>query len=224
VKTIDQGSTRCRGLLEQRGFSFWPEERLEEVLEVKQTRPDFFVKTALGTKFLVEVNAFEKELNGPSLGLAQIDFKQGHKRVRNAILEAAKQLRPYAEDSLPLVILMDNWNMVWLEGSVGTLLDAVFGEVVHLVPVPESDASRHPQIRCTRRDGVLNARHKTYISAVAWNLPQAHLENESTNVLFPMRVRLVHNPYAVVPLSRQVFVHTQDEQFGLDLHGRLIDL
>jgi hypothetical protein len=56
---------------------------------------------------------------------------------------------------------------------------------------------------------------KTYLSAIAVNLPKkgyAHVEPSDAER--PMRVRLLHNPYAIVPFPPGVFVDPEDE------HGR----
>jgi hypothetical protein len=50
--------------------------------------------------------------------------------VRRAITQAADQLEPYAEDALPLVIVLANPHGVIAELSGGNLLEAMYGDLM----------------------------------------------------------------------------------------------
>jgi hypothetical protein len=186
-------------LLGGRDCLFWDEDHLHEVIEVRETKPDFFVQTAEKDEFLVEVKSFDGESrslaafrNGNRVmsGLSSIDYKQ----IRSRLDKAAGQLKPYERREIPLLIVLDDFRGTGVPCNPDILLAALYG-----------------------LDGgfaFFRERDKRYISAVGWLLG-----NDSSLFL-----RIVHNRWAQVPLPKRVFQRTQDEHCGIDEHGHIFGL
>lgn len=211
----DVGALRFEWLLRQRDFEFVGEQRLEERIEIRDgKRPDFFVWRD-GTEFLVEVESFRAP--GPLAGLRgvrTVSSKRLIKPIGNAIQHARTQLRPYTELRIPLVIVLDDHRRVGIDLSASVLLH-LFGELRFVVPI---GAGRdHEWSMEHGRDGVFRTGHggdrghKRYISAIAVLTPNpasAHIEPVDRER--PMRLKVMHNPDALVPLPRSLFSATED--------------
>jgi hypothetical protein len=62
-----------------------------------------------------------------------------------------------------------------------------------------------------------------YISAIAINLPKAgYAYKEPSNIERPMRLIIVHNPYAEYPLHKSLFADPEDEHYEL-VEGKWIN-
>jgi len=189
-------------LLNQRGYRFWPEDKLCEVISVRNKKPDFYVR-APGHDFLAEVESFEKRL--PRLGQAMSGNPAWEsRRILTAVRHAAQQLRDYAHLNLPTVVVLDNWRRIGLPTDIGTLWAALF--------TPQG-----------RGQPLLNSNNKRNVSAVAWNLPKTRpIDEDAINTEPPMCVRVLHNPYADIPLCSTVFGSTSDEHYRISQRGRPI--
>jgi hypothetical protein len=108
----DTSIRRMRWLLDQRGNAYVSEDRLHEVLAIQENkRPDFYVDTGRGVRFLAEVKAFDKptvlDESSEFVGAMFIgdSFQQ---RIGSAIEHASKQLARYRHSGFPLVVIIDN--------------------------------------------------------------------------------------------------------------------
>jgi len=214
-----------RTLLDERKISYWPEERLHEVIEPQNTKPDFFCKTRCGLSFLCEVESFERDVDlPPGTGLAQFDPSNMFKRLCGAAQRAGKQLKPYEHKGFPLVVALDNWRMIAIDSGRYSLA-RVFGETQFVINPPPSADSSSIEISSTRAE--LAGSMKTYmscVSAVLWNLPQ-HGYSDRTGVKpISRRVRVMHNPEATTPFPRQIFDETEDEHYTVDDYGQVVTL
>uniref|UniRef100_A0A7C1IX73 Uncharacterized protein n=1 Tax=Ammonifex degensii TaxID=42838 RepID=A0A7C1IX73_9THEO len=196
---------RFKWLLKQRGYRFWPEDRLEEVIQVRGTRPDFYVRMPW-CDFLAEVESFEKssvvDLNPNRV--FTVNPKDLVKRISGACKEAARQLKPYANLGLPMVIVLDNWRQIGIPLDPLHLVQ-LFGMIEFRVPVsPEDGVIQRPYLVHGKSRRFSPEQH-CHISAVVVPVPLVrYLEDDFTEER-PMRVRVLHNPFANVPLPREVF-------------------
>ena len=214
----DIAERRCAWLLKQREFTFWRESELEQKIEVRGTRPDFYVETLRQGAFLVEVESFERP--GPfqigSVGGRAVDGDRISKRIRTAVRNATKQLRSYRDLGIPMLIMLDNWRMVGIPSNIIDLRIALFGTPEFRVPIDLCGGREDVKEAYWHHGGgqVFNERESLYISAVAWNLPKFRFDDDSMTEERPMNLRVVHNPYATVPLPIEVFNSRDDEHYG----------
>jgi hypothetical protein len=183
-------------LLSDRKLEFWMEESLQDVIEIRETRPDFLVRTGASGDILVEVESFEGESKSLSQlrnsnpfasGLSDRDFK----RIRSRLDKAAAQLGPYRLDNIPLLIVLDDFREIGIPQNPDVLLLALYG-----------------------LDGgfaFFRTNDKRFISAVGW------LRDTGSGLC----LRIIHNRWADVPLSLNAFQKTQDEHWGIDNEGHM---
>jgi hypothetical protein len=215
---------RFAWLLKQRGYGFWLEDQLEEKIEVRATRPDFYVETPANGSFLVEVESFEKP--GPLRGLSRggaraVNTELVFKRIRTAVQDAAEQLRPYKELGIPMLVVLDNWRMVGIPSNVVDLRNALFGTLEFRFPVNlDTGAGVMDEAHWHHGGGqFFNPKEKLYIGAVAWNLPKIRYDDDRVKEERPMYLRVVHNPWAQVKFPIGIFNNRDDEHYGYIQHG-----
>jgi hypothetical protein len=82
---------RFRWLLNQRQYQYWPEEKLQDVIIPRRTRPDFFVRTPTHGDFLVEAESFVKPTALRTMGprVSSLDPMKIQKRINRAVRNAA---------------------------------------------------------------------------------------------------------------------------------------
>lgn len=100
----------------QREYEYWPEDRLHEKITLLGKRPDFYVETASGHRFIAEVKSFTVMIGDALLqsrtGGARVEWIDPDRyegcfdRVRGAVKEAAKQLRPYRTLAIPMIVIL----------------------------------------------------------------------------------------------------------------------
>jgi hypothetical protein len=218
-KTVHVSEERFVWLLNQRGYTFTREDKVETKIKklAVTTRPDFYVETPRNDAFLIEVESFEKP--GPLQGMATrvmfSDPELAFKRIRKAVMHAAAQLRPYQGLNLPMLVVLDNWRRVGIPSNILDLRNALFGTLEvrqHFDPVsgkimgcPKWHHGRGQQ---------LNETLATYVSAVAWNLPRTRYYDDPMTEERPMYLRIVHNPFASVPFPIDIFSNGNDEHYG----------
>lgn len=197
---MNHAEQRFCWLLEQRGYNnYWPEEKLEERIKVRKKRPDFYVETSV-SKFLVEVKSLEKpgpgQLRKDKGGTFPIPLLLN--RLANLVYEAAKQLRPYKSEKWPCLIVIDNWRQVIIPTAFLTLKQLFIDRQY------QED---------TRKYHRLSKDWHTYISAIAVNLSKEKFRPLDDKEERPMRVRIVHNPYAddTIKLPIEIFTDNDDE-------------
>jgi hypothetical protein len=215
-KGSDTSEQRCVWLLNQRGFAFWREDALEEKIKVRTRRPDFYVETPEYGPFLAEVESFKKP--GPFKSLeARVmasDPEQIFRRIRTAVQHASEQLSPYKSLSIPMLVVLDNWRRVGIPSSVLDLRNALFGKLEVRKPFDPTGTSHAPARWHHGKGQLLNTIQRNYISAVAWNLPKVRYHDDPMTQERPMRLRMVHNPFADVPFPIEIFNNGDDERWG----------
>lgn len=216
---VDLGKERFAWLLRQRGIPFWDEDSLESRITVREgKRPDFYAEPQ-GQPILVEVEGLHA-IRSHTLGL---DPVQNRKRLRGPVELAARQLKPYRVLGIPMIVAVDNAR------RVGVSLDKIdliqlLGVTEIRVPVNLTAGGRAGRARLHHGRGqILSATRRQYISAVAVNLPKRGFEYiDKLEQERPMRLRVLHNPYAQVALPLSVFADPEDEHIGL-VDGRWVD-
>jgi hypothetical protein len=196
---------RFEWLLIQRGFRFWGEDELEQVITVLGKKPDYYVRAA-GCSFLAEVESFNKP--GPfgmPLGQAMaMNPLPPAKRLRTPVRHAAQQLRPYEALKIPLLVVLDNGRKVGIPTNIGDLWDALFR--------PEG-----------RGQALLNEGNKCHLSAVAW-IVSTNADMLPVTETQVMNVRLIHNPHAVIEFPINIFTDEEDQSFKVGPNGRLVEM
>lgn len=221
----DQVSLRRFGwLLKQRGYQYWPENRLEEKIRLRGKRPDFYVEDHRGTAFLVEIESFIKA--GPlrstssSPTVMASDPEEAYKRIRIAVKHASEQLRPYRTLKIPLLVVLDNWRQVGLPSNILDLRNAMFGTLEVRQQFDSNCGVLGPPKWHPGKGQRLNRFQGTYVSAVAWNLPKTRDPDDPMTHERTMYVRMIHNPYSVIPFPIPIFNSGDDEHFGYNRNGQ----
>lgn len=214
---MDVAETRFGWLLHQRRYAFTPEAELQRKIELRGTRPDFYVETPLGD-LLVEVESFEEEtfLRRVELGGFQsLNPEPLFRRLRTAVKHAKGQLKPYTPLGMPMLIVLDDWRRVGIPNNTYELCNALFGTIEGRLPLAPIDGDRSYGPRLHHGGGqVLNAQAGLYVSAVAWNIASVRYgDADPMTEERPMYLRIVHNPFASVPLPRAMFDCSDDEHY-----------
>jgi hypothetical protein len=201
---METANERFCWLLNQRGYRYWCEDQLGQKIQVRRKRPDFYVEVPPGWKLLVEVESFQKAgpLKMPIRGAMARNQLPILRRVRTAVQHAAEQLGPYRELNIPMLVVLDNWHQVGLPSNADDLWDALF--------------------RPIKGRPLLNPCDKRHLSAVAWNLPAWRGFADDMKQQRPMYLRVIHNPFALVPFPREVFNRPKDEHYRLNPNGLLV--
>lgn len=117
--------TRFSSFLEKRRCSYWGENELGQVLPLRRTKPDFFVRTSGDVGVLVELESFEKDRfvsvalrqNSVMSGLSETD----NKRFSTALQHACRQLKHYRDLRFPSLVVMDDFRRVGIPLNVDIL-------------------------------------------------------------------------------------------------------
>jgi hypothetical protein len=211
---------RFAWLLEQRDYSYVPENLLQSAIKIRgDKRPDFLVDRRQGIRFLAEVKAFDKptglDLADESVGAIFVGETQ--KRInQGVIVRASKQLAPYADEGLPLVVVLDNHRQIGV--SPGTIeLIQIFGTLQYHITV---DANTGVNVAegwaHNTEDYAIGDKRRPHISAVVVNVPIERFDTFEAADDFtrqrPMRAHVIHNPDATNPLPLWVFSEPHDMQ------------
>lgn len=211
---------RFTWLLDQRGYSYVPENRLEQVIIIRGgKRPDFFVDTRRAVRFLVEVKAFEEptalDRSTESTGAMFVGDLQ--KRINAGVVErASKQLAPYSNDGLPLVVALDNHRQIGI--SLGSIeLIQIFGTLQYEFTIDRTTgASVSEGWAHSNKDYAVGDKRRRHISAVVVNVPTERFDTfdavDDFSVSRTMRVHVIHNPDAINPMPLWVFSEHVDKQ------------
>lgn len=187
---MNLGEQRFAWLLGQRDIPFCHETNLEECIEVRETKPDFCARPHDFPPFLTEIKEMQKPgfLRRIIYPLA-IDIEQNLKRLRRPIKGAAAQLKPYESLCIPMLVILDNAR------RVGLAIKSI--DLIQLV------------------GDVLTPDYNLHITAICVNLPkEGHQGDEPAERERPMRLLVLHNPYATVHLPLQIFSDAEDEHVG----------
>lgn len=218
---VDLGKERFAWLLRQRGIPFWDEDSLESRIEIREEkRPDFYAEPQGQPLILVEVEG----LHAIRSRFLAVDPAQNRKRLRGPVELAAEQLKPYRVLRIPMIIAVDNARRVGVSLATMDLMQ-LLGVTEIRVPVDLATGAKAGRARLHHGHGqILSPTRRQYISAVAVNLPKRGFEYiKKLEQERPMRLRVLHNPYAQVPLPLSVFSDPEDEHIGL-VAGRWVDL
>jgi hypothetical protein len=218
---VDLGKERFAWLLRQRGIAFWDEDCLELRIKIREgKRPDFYAEPKGQPPILVEVEG----LHAIRSRFLAVDPVQNLKRLRGPVELAAKQLRPYRVLGIPMIVVVDNARRVGV--SLATIdLTQLLGVTEIRVPIDPTTGAKAGRARLHHGHGqMLTPTRRQYVSAVAVNLPKRGFEYiDRLEQERPMRVRVLHNPYAQVPLPLSVFSDQEDEHIRL-VEGGCADL
>ncbi len=223
---INLGEERFAWLLRQRGIPFWDEANLEQRIEVKTKRPDFYAEPRDSSPFFAEIKELQKV--GPLRRVTARawfpDPYQNLNRLRKPVEIASKQLKPYEKLSIAMLVVFDNAR------RVGVTLDSIdllqlLGMSEYRVRVNVTTGEKvGPAKLHSGSKQVLTPDRRRYVSAIAVNLPKhGHQYVEPTERERPMRLRILHNPYASVPFPLGIFNDPEDEHIGVE-NGRWMDL
>jgi hypothetical protein len=212
---------RCTWLLTQRGCTFRREAEIGQVLTLKDSNPDFLVETPDRIRFLLELKSVGEQDTlldriDPSVTVFSIDSMSLQKRANRLVRDAANQLAPYAPEALPMVVMLDNHRQKGISLDKHTLR-ALFGELVVTIPMNPTTGGMVDDAEWTHEDdnSPLAAGRNAHASAVAVLIPVHRFDtwekSDDYTVERTMKVRLLHNPYAIVPLPASVFSDAVDE-------------
>jgi hypothetical protein len=140
------------------------------------------------------------------------------KRVQRLVKDAAEQILEYASYGLPMVVALDNWRQVGVHldhHSLGSL----FGEL-QVVQTIDNATGQMIESRWERKDdnsplyGGRNAHVSAVVGVIAGERFDTFEKADDFTVERPMKVRIVRNPAATVPLPTEVFNEAVDEKIG----------
>lgn len=211
---------RFAWLLDQRGYTYVDERRLEHAITVRGgKRPDFFADTQRAVRFLAEVKAFETPtaLDHATATTGSMFIGDLQRRITGPVERAARQLAPYANDPFPRVVVLDNHRQRGV--SPGTVeLIQIFGTLEYGFTVnPETGASVSEGWVHSDEDYAIGDKRRNYISAVVVNIPTRRFDDfdgtvDDMTVPRPMKAHVIHNPDATHPLPLWVFSEPHDKQ------------
>jgi hypothetical protein len=177
-------------------------------------RPDFHVQSPAGP-FLAEVKAFTQvgPIDRRSDRIFSIGIEELLKPISSAVDEARRQLRAYRDLAIPQVIVLDSWRQVGVDLDDAILVQ-LFGELEFVMPVSTGGGPAGETHLAYGGGRTLGDDKGTYVSAILVTVPIERELRDDFAQERPMRARVLHNPYATVPLSRSVFAHPEDEQLA----------
>ncbi len=220
------GEQRFARLLRQRGIPFCDETNLERCIEVKRKRPDFYAEPRDFPPFFAEIKELQEvgPLRRVMVGVWAPDPYQNLKRLREPAESAAKQLKPYEKLRIPMLVVFDNARQVGVSlGSIDLIQLLGMSEYRVLMNVATGEQVGSATLHSGSKQ-VLTPDRRRYISAIAVNLPKhGHQYVEPVEQERHMRLRVLHNPYASVPLPLAIFNDPEDEHIGVQ-DGRWVDL
>ena len=212
-KQKDATSLKIFGcLLNQRGYRLWPESLIHTRIPIRGKHPDFYVETPW-CSFIAEVKSFQEPgpLEQAKDRVGTLDPGKFVKRIARSCRTAAHQLEPYADLNLPMVVVIDN--------PVGIRIPLTPRYLIQLFGVIEFRGEYDPKrggmehLRLvhggTRQLGPGPNLHP-YVSAVVVPILLAGCEGDDSHCDRPVRVRILHNPFATVPLPEGVFSDEKD--------------
>src|SRR3954467_11733827 len=110
MSTDEISNRRCTWLLKQRGFRYWREADIAQLLTLRGTNPDFLVETPGPFRFFLELKSFEHDTLldriDPSVRTFSLGIMSLQKRANRLVRDAAEQLLPYVDSGLPMVVVL----------------------------------------------------------------------------------------------------------------------
>lgn len=222
MSTDEISNRRCTWLLSQRGFRYWREADIGQVLTVLDTNPDFLVQTPWSVRFFVELKSFEQDTVldriDPSIRAFSIDPMSLQKRANRLLRDAADQLLPYAGTGLPMIIALDNYRQKGISLDKHTL-GGLFGALQVQIRIDPTTGRTVEEAWVRPDDGSpLAGGRNQHVSAVLALIPVERFDtfekDDDFSVERKMKVRILYNPNATVPLPRDLFNDGQDEHLN----------
>jgi len=219
MSTDEISNRRCTWLLKQRGFRYWRERDIGQVLPLLATNPDFLVETPALVRFFLELKSLEQDTLldriDPTVRTFSIDPMSLQKRANRLVRDAANQLLPYAGNGLPMVIALDNYRQKGISLDEHTL-GGLFGELqvqIRMDPITGRSIDEC-WVRADDGSPLADGRNR-HVSAVAALIPVERFDTfekeDDFSVERKMKVRILYNPDAAVPVPRYVFNDPEDE-------------
>jgi hypothetical protein len=222
MSTDEISNRRCTWLLNQRGFRYWREVDIAQILMLRGTNPDFLVETPVLVRFFLELKSFEQDTLldriDPSVRTFSIDPMSLQKRANRLVRDGADQLLPYAGEGLPMVIALDNFRQKGISLDEHTL-GGLFGELqLHIRTNPNTGENLgEAWVRVDDGSPLAGGRNRQ-VSAVLALIPVERFDtlekNDDFSVERKMKIRIAYNPDADVPLPRSVFSDAYDEHLN----------
>lgn len=211
---------RAEWLFRQRGCRVWREEKIAEILPLLTAVPDFLVQSPEGVWFFVELKSFEQPsiLNqlDPSVRTITLQPMSLQRRVNRLVKDAANQMKPYAAYGLPIVVGLDNWRQVAVPCDLHSL-SGLLGELAFTITIDSTtgDAVAEGWAHADDNSPLANG-GQDHVSAVFCLISGTRFDEDDGPDPFqverPMKVRILHNPSAVVPLETPIFDGPDDER------------
>lgn len=139
------------------------------------------------------------------------------KRANRLVRDAAEQLLPYAGKGLPTVIALDNYRQKGISLDEHTL-GGLFGELQMRIEIDPNTGRSLGEAWVRSDDGSPRAGSRNqHVSAVLAIIPVERFDfdgEDDFSVERKMKVRILHNPDAAVPLPRDVFNGPDDQHLN----------
>lgn len=222
MSTDEISNRRCTWLLNQRGFRHWREAEIAQILTLRGTNPDFLVETPVPVRFFLELKSFEQDTLldrlDPSVRTFSIGIMSLQKRANRLVRDAAEQLLPYTDTGLPMVIMLDNYRQKGISLDHHTL-SGLFGELQVQIRINPTTGENLGEAWVRSDDGSpLAGGRNRHVSAVAALIAGDRFDTfdkvDDFSIERKMKVRVLYNPDAAVPLLRDVFSDLQDEHLN----------
>lgn len=212
---------RFEWLLQQRGYTWCKEDRIYEVLCVTGKKPDFYVRTP-HCSFLAELKSFrEPSVLDRAIDLGQrvgvVDPGALQKRVNERVHEAARQLKPYSIYGIAMVVVLDNWRQVRLPLDARALI-GLFGQLEFRGWYRPEEGKIEDLQLAHGGSRVLTDQVHRHVSAVLVNTGELRYPDDDMSEERPMWATILFNPFAAVPLPKEVFRSPADTHVWYE-HG-----
>ena len=222
MSTDEISNRRCTWLLNHRGFRYWREAGIGQMLTLPGTNPDFLVETPVPVRFFLELKCFEQDTLldriDPSVRTFSIGIMSLQKRANRLVRDAAEQLLPYADSGLPMIIVLDNYRQKGISLDHHTL-GGLFGELQVQIRIKPTTGENLGEGWGRSDDGSpLAVGRNRHVSAVAALIAGERFDTfdktDDFSIERKMKVRILYNPDAAVPLPRDVFSDPDDEHLN----------
>lgn len=222
MSTDEISNRRCTRLLNQRGFRYWREADIGQLLTLRGTNPDFLVETPVPIRFFLELKSFEQDTLldriDPSVRTFSVDIMSLQKRANRLVRDAAEQLLPYADSGLPMIIVRNNYRQKGISLDRHTL-GGLFGELQVQIRINPTTGENLGEAWVRSDDGSpLAGGRNQHVSAVAALIAGERFDTfdkiDDLSIERKMKVRVLYNPDAAVPLPRDVFSDADDEHLN----------
>lgn len=222
MSTDESSNRRCTWLLNQRGFRYWREARIGQAIPLQGTNPDFLVETPVPVRFFLELKSFEQDTLLDRIDPSVRTFSGGimslQKRANRLVRDAAERLLPYADSGLPMIIVLDNYRKKGISLDHHTL-GGMFGELQVQIRINPTSGENLGEGWVRSDDGSpLAGGRNRHVSAAAALIAGERFDTfdqtDDFSIERKMKVRVLYNPDAAVPLPRDVFRDPDDEHLN----------